>query len=314
MSLSADPADPPIPPGRRSGVVVGVDGSAANRAALDWAADTAAALAVPLTVLVAQPDHAADIAEFDPIADESAEASDGTAGLGAGSPAAAVTRTAVQTARDRHPDLEIHAVRYPDPPVQSLLAASERADLVVLGSHGWEGLTGLLVGSTVLHVVPYARCPVVVVPVTDSVEPRPGSTVVLGFDGSVEAAAAAAAAFRHAAAVGADVLAVYVRPRRGHDEVVEVDPTTEQLGSPVATFWAPVLLAAHAHPDVTVHYRHARGRAGTVLAEQARGAALLVVGARGRGGFRGLVMGSVSQHLLTTAPCPVQVLHSNLAR
>ena len=310
------PSVPGTRAAQRPGVVVGVDGSAANRAALDWAADTAAALGVPLTVLVAHPDQAADVVEFGPVEFDPPGApgpagADGTQDVGADSPAAAVTRTAVRTARDRHADLEIHAVRYPDPPVQSLLGASERADLVVLGSHGWEGLTGLLVGSTVLHVVPYARCPVVVVPPGE--RPDGPGVVVLGFDGSVEAAAAAAAAFRHAAAVGASVLAVYVRPRRGADEVAEVDPTTEQLGSPVATFWAPVLLAAHAHPDVVVRYRHARGRAGSVLADQARGAALLVVGARGRGGFRGLVMGSVSQHLLTVAPCPVQVLHSNLA-
>jgi nucleotide-binding universal stress UspA family protein len=46
-----------------------------------------------------------------------------------------------------------------------------------------------------------------------------------------------------------------------------------------------------------------------VLLEAARGAAALVVGARGLGGFAGLVAGSVSQQVLRHADCPVLVAH-----
>lgn len=45
-----------------------------------------------------------------------------------------------------------------------------------------------------------------------------------------------------------------------------------------------------------------------VLLEEAEGADLLVVGSRGLGGFRGLLLGSVSQQCAHHAPCPVVIV------
>lgn len=50
------------------------------------------------------------------------------------------------------------------------------------------------------------------------------------------------------------------------------------------------------------------GNAGAVLCEVARGAGLLVVGARGLGGFRGLLVGSISQQVIAHSPCPVAII------
>lgn len=55
------------------------------------------------------------------------------------------------------------------------------------------------------------------------------------------------------------------------------------------------------------------GRAAKVLLEQSRGAALLIVGSRGRGGFPELLLGSVSLACAEHADCPVLVLHGNTA-
>ncbi|QLJ03169.1 universal stress protein [Streptomyces sp. NEAU-sy36] len=66
--------------------------------------------------------------------------------------------------------------------------------------------------------------------------------------------------------------------------------------------------AVAAHPTVQVSTVVRYGTPAGVLLEAARGAALLVVGSRGLGGFKGLLLGSVAQHCVQHAPCPVLVL------
>jgi len=60
--------------------------------------------------------------------------------------------------------------------------------------------------------------------------------------------------------------------------------------------------------EVTVSSIVSEGQAADVLCEQAQGADLLVVGSRGLGGFRGLLLGSVSQQCASRAPCPVVII------
>lgn len=66
------------------------------------------------------------------------------------------------------------------------------------------------------------------------------------------------------------------------------------------------------HPDLTVRPRLVRGRTRPALIEATGSAQLTVVGARGRGGFTGLVAGSVSQAVLHHALCPVIVVRASL--
>jgi nucleotide-binding universal stress UspA family protein len=64
------------------------------------------------------------------------------------------------------------------------------------------------------------------------------------------------------------------------------------------------------YPDVTVSRVVARERPSDALVEAGDGAALLVVGSRGRGGFAGLLLGSVSRQVLQHATCPVAVVRA----
>lgn len=62
------------------------------------------------------------------------------------------------------------------------------------------------------------------------------------------------------------------------------------------------------HPSLSCEPRVVEGHAVDVLLHEAQNAKLLVVGTRGRGGIAGLFLGSVSQHVLRQAPCPVTVV------
>lgn len=281
-----------------SGVVVGADGSEHGIAALHWAAASAVAYELPLTILHARPDALA----------EPTLVSEPTGVLG----------EAVALARAAHPGLEIRAVQMPDAPVPSLLAAGENADVLVLGSRGVEGFRGLLLGSTTMHVAPYAQCPVVVVhsgmeggvPFEHLAEyPGNPGQVILGYDGSPASNRAAAFAFRHAEAIGCGVVAVSVEAGRGEPETEQIDPENATPGSDTSAFHSPVIVTASAFPDVPVSFVAGTGRPAEVLLSEAVGAELLVVGSRGSGGFSGLIMGSVSQKVLAHADCPVAVLH-----
>lgn len=61
---------------------------------------------------------------------------------------------------------------------------------------------------------------------------------------------------------------------------------------------------------VTVERKVMTGSPAQVLVEQAKGAAMLVVGSRGRGGFTGLLLGSVSQQAAHHTPCPIVIIPS----
>jgi nucleotide-binding universal stress UspA family protein len=65
---------------------------------------------------------------------------------------------------------------------------------------------------------------------------------------------------------------------------------------------------AEKYPDVTVRRVVTRDAPANRLLAQAQQAQLVVVGSHGRGGFAGLVLGSVSHALLYHAPCPVAVV------
>ncbi|MFD5256321.1 universal stress protein [Streptomyces bobili] len=130
-------------------VTVGLDGSPESLAAAEWAAREAERRDLALHLV-----HAWDWQPYaQPVPDDATHRHWG----------GRVLREATERLRARHPDLKITSEQVALPPVTALLAASEDADPLVVGSRGLSGVAGFLVGSVGLSVLAQADRPVVLV-------------------------------------------------------------------------------------------------------------------------------------------------------
>jgi len=143
-------------------IVVGVDGSSASIEALRWAADEARLRDSKLIVL-----HAWSFVPATPIGDPgmiAIPAGDIAGQLDVESEAAkADLDSAISEALGSSPTIAVEPVLMEDDAADALVARSEGADLVVVGSHGKSGFRAALLGSVSRHVVDHAKCAVVVV-------------------------------------------------------------------------------------------------------------------------------------------------------
>ncbi|WP_354638310.1 universal stress protein [Kitasatospora camelliae] len=132
--------------------------------------------------------------------------------------------------------------------------------------------------------------------------------IVVGVDGSASSRAALRWALRQAGLVGATVEAViaweYPAVYGWGMTMVDVDAAA-YAGKALAE-----AVAQETGPDgaVEVRERVECGNPAQVLLKAAEGAELLVLGNRGHGGFAGALLGSVGQHCVQHAPCPVLVV------
>ncbi len=143
-------------------IVVGVDGSDASREALRWAADEARLRGSKVLAL-----HAWVFVPAAPIGDPgmiAIPAGDLAGQLEAESEAArGQLEEAVAAVFGSEPDLKVEQRLTEADAGDALVAESDGAELVVVGSHGRTGLRAAILGSVSRHVVDHARCPVVVV-------------------------------------------------------------------------------------------------------------------------------------------------------
>jgi nucleotide-binding universal stress UspA family protein len=199
---------------------------------------------------------------------------------------------AAQLIRDEHPDLPVRERIIDGHPGRVLVDYSQRATLLVVGHRGEGGFSGLLAGSIAIHVAAHAHCPVVVVRGTPG---KPDAPVVVGTDGSPESERATEFAFDIAASRGAPLIAATVSP-----------PGRARPGPPAGDLDAYTARYPHvaARREMVLHQRSPAGG----LIEAADGAALVVVGSRGVGGLRGILLGSVGRALIEHAPCPVAII------
>lgn len=282
-------------PGDRRPVVVGVGPDPGLRMALAWAADEAARRGLPLRVVHAEgvPTRGYRGRAVPPSWEEWNEALHQAGER--------VVEEAAGFAADRQPKLVVDALLSEGDPVWVLREQSREAAAVVLGSRHLSRAQEVFGSASVaLPVVARAHCPVVVVPEPEHVTQEP-AYVVVGVDGSERSAAAVDLAFEEAALRGAEVRALYVW-EPGHvrifDEYGDQQECRRVLSETVAGRQAR-------YPEVALRHELVVGHPVEVLAQASAHALALVVGTRGRGGFAGMLLGSVSQGVLHHAHCPV---------
>lgn len=286
------------------GVVVGFDGSPSAEAALDWAAEQAAAEGRPLVVV-----HAA------PPPGPSSSAWLGSMGIDQGQvrgqlreASQALLTAASDRTRRAHPGVALTQVLELADARQTLLEISHDAHLVVVGSRGLGPVRSLLLGSVSMALTKHASCPVVVVR-APATPPAPGGVLVaIELDGSDRPALALA--FQVAAARGLPLTVLHcfwdvVKVSQGAVDVRDDEPGLEEERTALA---AAVCDLAAAYPDVPVHRQLTRGFVDRRLLAASHRADLIVVGHRAKPFLDEVVYGSVAPIVVEHAACSVAVV------
>lgn len=282
-------------------IIVGVDGSEGSAAALRFARRESGLHGWPVTAVLAWGylDQYRGREPFDPHYDQA----------DAERAVAAMVADAVGADEGAH----VEAVAVCEVAPKALIEAARPGDLLVVGARGLGGFKALLLGSVSRQCVDHAPCSVAVV--------RPGlrradgavEHVVVGVDGSEFARAALAWAVQEGRARHAVVQAVHAWSMPTPFGPAAMGPfVTVEDPAPFEEAAARSLDAVVG--DADVERVLVNGSAASALLDAATGADLLVVGARGVGGFRGLLMGSVSRQAAEHAPCPVVVVRQAAPR
>ncbi|MEU8282726.1 universal stress protein [Micromonospora sp. NPDC048905] len=283
-------------------VVVGVDGSSSSLVAAEHAARAALLRSRPLLLLHGYlhpfgygiPLNPYDIGM--PVPSEEAQR---------------MLETTAADLTDRWPGLVVEVRQVAGGPGITLIEESRQAELVVVGSRGLGGFAGLLLGSVGTQVAAHAHCPVLVVRPDEQPIPVDGP-VLVGVDGSESSRLATGYGADEAARREVPLVLVHVGPAAGDRAVPEeIEESQAVYQAEAVRLLADASAAVRAaHPDLVVREHPVRA-AGPVqgLIEASGTASLLVVGTRGRAGFAGLLLGSVSQAVIQHAHCPVLVAH-----
>lgn len=284
------------------GIVVGTDGSPGAAEAVRWAAAVASqrkldlVIAHGLEVVVRLYGRGVATREVFELAQQAAEG---------------IVAEARRVALSVDSELQVSTETVPESAAAVLVGLSRTARMVVLGASGVGALGGVVVGSAVPTVVSQAHCPVAVVRERDGTVPAKGP-VVVGVDGSPNSEQAVGLAFEEASFRGAPLVAVHAWSDVTYEYVhgtAQFLPPWDYIEPEQQRLLAQRLAGRQErHPDVEVRRRLVRSNPRDALLEESEQAQLVVVGSRGRGGFKGLLLGSTSQALVRRARCPVLVV------
>jgi nucleotide-binding universal stress UspA family protein len=215
---------------------------------------------------------------------------------------------AVVAARSSHPSVRTEISIVTASAALTLVDRSREASLIVVGSQGHSGVASLL-GSISVAVSARAHCPVVVV----RGEAAATAPVVVGLDDSDEAQTVLAFAVEQAAE--RKVSLRVIRAWSGALGAWETRPVVTEAVRAAETRRLEDVVSGwrEKYPEVPISAEAVIEHPAGALTLASATAQLLVVGSRGRGALRGLLLGSVSQHLLHHAACTVAVVHDTPA-
>lgn len=277
-------------------IVAGIDASPDSRRGLDWATAAAVGRGAPLHLVHAVPPPNSVLpptsAEYRAMRDSAERLLADALAWVTPSGAAPVTTEIIE-----------------QPAAPALIAASPGASIVVIGARGHGAVSGLLLGSVSQHVSRHAGCPVVVA--RERANPHE-HRIVVGVDGSPGSDRAIDFAIEIAARNQVPLVAVHGWRDRSSGTTGTGSPawaksierirTDERLLADALAGWTAK------YPEVEIVQESIPVHPARLLADASEHAALVVVGSRGRGGFLGLLLGSVSQSVLHHARCPVAVV------
>jgi nucleotide-binding universal stress UspA family protein len=287
-------------------VIVGYDGSRASDLAVVWAAQAATSRHLPLKVITAWTLPATEV------------------GVGAGAAfdhqrldamreeSHVILEKGGSLASDTAGDITVSGEVASGPAAGVLVRKSDEAAMMVLGSQGRGGLAGLFLGSVSRQVAAHVECPAIIVRPAQDPSSR---EVVVGVDGSKSSLNALEFAFQEASrrAYSVRVLHTWEVPPIGAITGVPTFAPPEMLknlaGAEMRITSEALAGYQEQYPDVSAKQEVLRGSPVKALREASEKAAMVVVGSRGRGGFTGLLLGSVSHAIAHNGKCTTAVVH-----
>ncbi|MDI3315958.1 MAG: universal stress protein [Mycobacterium sp.] len=286
---------------RHFGVVVGVDGSAPSDEAVRWAAREAALRKLRLTLVYAlatpalpwpaerMPTDVRQRLEVDAraIIDKAVKIAEDTGSVG--DPA----------------DIESQLVF--SAPVPTLVDMSKDARIVAVGARGLGPVRSVLLGSVSTGLIHHAHCPVAVIHTDASPQSRAvHAPVLLGSDGSPASELATAIAFEEASLRGTRLVALHAWSDGDTARISSMEESARQ--SAAEEILAERLAGwQERYPEVSVTRIAVYGKPAAQLLDRSEFAQLVVVGSHGRGGFTGMLLGSVSTAVVQRSRTPVIV-------